>query len=179
MKQGGITIGALPDYLENNLKIIFIGYNPGERSASVRHHYAGYGNQFWKLLFESGLTSKLYKADEDSLLLKEGYGLTNIIERSSKSSSDLSSKEMKSGAKVLREKIIKFKPIVACFLGKEIYRQYAGLKSGIEIPYGLIEKSNVSPFTRDYVAYNPSGRSFVPYQEKLMVFQDLKKLFLQ
>ncbi|MGE5329297.1 MAG: mismatch-specific DNA-glycosylase [Deltaproteobacteria bacterium] len=167
---------ALPDYLDYNLKIIFVGYNPGERSAFLKHHYAGYNNHFWKLLYESGLTTRLYNNYEDSLLLEEGYGLTNIVDRPSKSSSDLSIKELKAGANVLREKIKRYHPNTVCFLGKEIYRLYAGLKSGSKIPYGLVYQRQTSSQTQEFVAYNPSGRSYVTYEEKLKTFYMLKQI---
>lgn len=48
--------GPLPDYLEPALQVVFVGFNPGERSARTGHHYAGPGNLFWKLLHAAGLT---------------------------------------------------------------------------------------------------------------------------
>jgi len=163
---------GLPDYLGFGLKIIFVGYNPGERAALLGHHYAGRGNQFWRLLYEAGLTGRLYRPEEDSLLLKEGYGLTNIVSRPSKSSADLTPGEMKDGALELRLKISGYRPGVACFLGKEVYRRYAGLKSGVPINYGLVDKVIYAGIT-EYVAPNPSGRSTIPYSEKLSVFSRL------
>lgn len=163
----------LPDYLDYNLKIIFVGYNPGEKSAVLGHHYAGRGNQFWKLLYQSELTDRLYKPEESSLLLLEGYGLTNIVSRPSKSSSDLSKYEMENGALELRKKIQKFQPKIVCFLGKEVYRKYSNIKSSIAINYGIV--NNVSYIT-EYIAPNPSGRSTVPYTQKLKVFKQLSNI---
>ncbi|PKM81607.1 MAG: hypothetical protein CVU89_08930 [Firmicutes bacterium HGW-Firmicutes-14] len=37
----------LPDIINSGLKILFIGYNPGLRSAEKGHHYAGRSNRFW------------------------------------------------------------------------------------------------------------------------------------
>ena len=45
----------LPDYLKRGLDVVFVGFNPGERSAHIGHYYAGRGNQFWNFLYESGL----------------------------------------------------------------------------------------------------------------------------
>ena len=35
---------VLPDLIESDLKILFIGINPGTRSAEVGHHFAGRPN---------------------------------------------------------------------------------------------------------------------------------------
>ena len=35
--------------------VLFVGINPGVRSSLTGHHFAGYSNRFWKLLFESRL----------------------------------------------------------------------------------------------------------------------------
>lgn len=167
---------GLPDYLDYHLKIVFVGYNPGEKSAKLNYHYAGRGNQFWRLLFDSGLTTRLYSPEEDHLLLQEGYGLTNIVSRPSKSSSDLTKEEMCKGAMALRKKIENYKPRIVCFLGKEIYRLYIGLKSSIPISYGIPAQSHLFHQTRAFVAPNPSARSTIPYDRKLDYFVQLRSL---
>lgn len=170
---------GLPDYITYHLKILFVGYNPGERSALVQHHYAFRGNQFWKLLFESGLTSRLYLPEEDSQILQEDYGLTNIVARPSKSSADLSPAELREGAEVLREKVKEYKPKIVCFLGKEIYRKFAGLKSSEPVNCGLVIGENTIADTLKFVAYSPSGRSTVPYHEKLEVLRLLNDISIK
>lgn len=49
---------VLPDYLVPKLGILFVGINPGLRSAALGHHYAGPSNRFWKLLYEASLVSE-------------------------------------------------------------------------------------------------------------------------
>jgi double-stranded uracil-DNA glycosylase len=60
------------------LKLVFCGYNPSLTSGSSGHHYAHPGNRFWRVLFASGVTSRLYKPEEDALLLHVGIGFTNL-----------------------------------------------------------------------------------------------------
>lgn len=48
----------LPDHLRPGLRILFVGINPGVRSAQTGHHFAGHSNRFWKLLYESGLVTE-------------------------------------------------------------------------------------------------------------------------
>ena len=46
---------TLPDYLRKGMKLILVGANPGDRSARVGHYYAGRSNQFWSIMYESGV----------------------------------------------------------------------------------------------------------------------------
>ena len=40
------------------MRVLFVGINPGVRSALTGHHFAGYSNRFWKLLDESKLVDE-------------------------------------------------------------------------------------------------------------------------
>ncbi|HBV99355.1 MAG: hypothetical protein JL50_21710 [Peptococcaceae bacterium BICA1-7] len=176
MGGGPAFLGELPDYLDFNLKILFVGYNPGERSASLGNHYAGRGNQFWRLLYDAGLTGRLYLPAEDRLLPALGYGLTNLAARPSRSSSDLSGPEKREGAGELRGKVSLYRPEVVCLLGKEVYRCYAGKKAGEPVQYGPASGQGVCDGVKDFIAPNPSGRSTVPYSQKLFFFRMLKDM---
>jgi len=45
----------LRDRIRPGVRVLFVGINPGVRSALTGHHFAGYSNRFWKLLHQSGL----------------------------------------------------------------------------------------------------------------------------
>lgn len=167
-------MGEIPDHLATNLRVLFVGYNPGKTSALVGHHYAGPGNQFWRLLADAGITERRYAPEEDLLLLQSGFGFTNLVARWSPGSSDLTPAEMTAGAARLREKVVRCRPRLICFLGKEVYRRYAGLKTNTAIAYGPARPPAQVPGTAEFVAPNPSGRSTVPYAEKLAAFRALK-----
>ena len=167
---------GLPDYLAHGLKILFVGYNPGERSAVLGHHFAGRGNLFWRLLYEAGLTPRLYDPTEDGMLKELGYGLTNLVPRPSKSSSDLSTAEMREGALELRIKVTRYKPAIVCFLGKEVYRRFAGISAKSGLSYGPVEGADVTQGVLAFVAPNPSGRSTILYADKLAVFIQLQTM---
>ena len=49
----------LPDRLGPQIGLLLVGINPGRRSASLGHHFAGHGNRFWRLLHDSKLTAIL------------------------------------------------------------------------------------------------------------------------
>ena len=80
-----------PDILTFNLDIVIIGINPGLMAAYKGHHYPGPGNHFWKCLFMSGLSEvQLSHMDDHTLPGKYGIGFTNMVERTTPGSKDLS-----------------------------------------------------------------------------------------
>ncbi|UCE01358.1 MAG: mismatch-specific DNA-glycosylase, partial [Candidatus Latescibacterota bacterium] len=56
----------LPDHVQPGLRLLFVGINPGLRSAATGHHYAGHSNRFWKLLYDSGLVPEPLTAARDA-----------------------------------------------------------------------------------------------------------------
>src|ERR1700674_4115337 len=90
---------SLPDYLASDLKLLFIGINPGSYSAQVGHYYARPGNLFWWALSNSGLISKTLGPENDAELLKFKIGLTDVVKRPTNSSGELTQEEYDAGAK--------------------------------------------------------------------------------
>lgn|GEM_PF-78796 len=160
------------DVLGPNLTVLFVGFNPGLRSGETGHHYAGRNNRFWLLLKESGLFDRKLDPAEDRLVLGQGYGLTNLVARTTPGSGDLRSAEMREGAAVLRRKIEICGPRVVCYLGKGVYTGASGKPPGTKVAYGL-QPAEVVAGSKDFVAHSPSGRATAGYQEKLAVFRDL------
>lgn len=116
---------TLPDYLEMNLDMVFVGINPSLMAAHRGRYYAGPGNHFYKLLHESGLTPRCFNYEEDYKLPQYGIGLTNIVTRPTRSSADLKRTEIKEGSKIIEEKLKIYKPKIAVFNGKCIYEVFA------------------------------------------------------
>ena len=120
---------SLPDYLRTHLRLVFVGFNPGTRSAAIGHYYAGRGNLFWPLLYESELVPEPLTYAEDRRVLEFGIGLTDLVKRSTPSSADLSTAEARAGAEVLQRKLLTYAPRVICFNGKGVYAWYSRQKS--------------------------------------------------
>ncbi|KAM0283913.1 hypothetical protein ACHAQH_002295 [Verticillium albo-atrum] len=139
----------LPDAMAPNLLILFIGLNPGIQTAATGHAYAHPSNLFWKLLHHSGITSRLLPAAEDRTL-PERYscGFTNIVSRPSRNGAELRNAELDAGVACLEAKIAKWRPEVACIVGKGIWeavfrvRKGRGVKKG-EFQYGWQEGENM------------------------------------
>ncbi|KAK3708759.1 uracil DNA N-glycosylase Thp1 [Vermiconidia calcicola] len=112
----------LTDILEPGLIAVFVGTNPGVRTATAGHAYAHPSNLFWRLLHSSGCTDVRLKPEQDvDLPHLYSLGNTNIVERPSKDAAELSKQEMAAGTPILEAKISAFRPEAVCIVGKGIW----------------------------------------------------------
>jgi TDG/mug DNA glycosylase family protein len=159
--------------LRPGLLLVFCGFNPGERSATIGHYYGYPGNRFWWLMHQSGLTDRQLDPTEDQTLPdRYGYGLTDIVERPSKAASDLAGWELREGREGFLERMRTYRPKFVCYQGKGVYTAASGTR---EVNYGLQTTSLVEG-VRDFVAASPSGRSREPLQVKLQILTELATL---
>ncbi len=115
---------TLPDYLEPGLDIVFVGINPGAYSSEVGHYFATPRNRFWPAVTKAGLLPRAMSAETDHLALTHGVGFTDVVKRASRSASDLRAADYRKWAPVLKEKLLRFQPLVACFHGVTAYGNY-------------------------------------------------------
>ena len=162
---------TLPDYLRRDLDLVFVGINPGRRSAQAGHHYAGPGNHFWPLLFEAGLVPQPLTFADDRRVLEFGVGLTNLVDRMTPGIEGLSRDEMRTGAARLRQKLRRYRPRVVCFNGKAIYEIF----SRCRCEFGLQDERAEGSIA--YVMPSTSART-AAYQraDKLAFFRELKRV---
>jgi TDG/mug DNA glycosylase family protein len=112
----------LTDTLVPGLICIFVGTNPGVRTATTGHAYAHPSNSFWKLLHSSGCTDRRLQPQQDVDLPRlYSMGNTNIVSRPSKDAGELSKAEMAAGTPILEAKVAKFRPEAVCIVGKGIW----------------------------------------------------------
>src|SRR3954469_13222751 len=68
-----------------NLRLLFVGINPGLWTAAANAHFARPGNRFWPALHAAGITDHVVDAsagmpDADrQQLLAAGVGISNIV----------------------------------------------------------------------------------------------------
>jgi mismatch-specific thymine-DNA glycosylase len=116
---------TLPDYLRRGMKAVVVGCNPGDRSVRVGHYYAGRGNQFWPLFYESGILPELLDHKDDKRLIEFGIGLTDLVKRPARSIEEIERQEFAEGRIVLSQKLEEFLPRVVVFNGKFTYEKFA------------------------------------------------------
>ncbi|XP_043823794.1 G/T mismatch-specific thymine DNA glycosylase isoform X2 [Dromiciops gliroides] len=173
---------TLPDILTFNLDIVIIGINPGLMAAYKGHHYPGPGNHFWKCLFMSGLSEvQLNHMDDHTLPVKYGIGFTNMVERTTPGSKDLSSKEFREGGRILVQKLQKYQPRIAVFNGKCIYEIFSKEVFGVKVKkleFGLQPHKVPDTETLCYVMPSSSARcaQFPRAQDKVHYYIKLRDL---
>jgi mismatch-specific thymine-DNA glycosylase len=135
-------LSPLTDILEPNLICVFVGFNPGVRTATSGHAYAHPSNLFWKLLHSSGLTDRRCSPSEDVNLPRlYSMGNTNIVSRPSKDVAELSKQEVVDGTPILDRKMRIYRPEAVCIVGKSIWEaiwqyHYGKKPSKTEFSYG-------------------------------------------
>ena len=72
------SVDKLPDQLQENLRVVFVGTAAGKRSADEGHYYAHPGNRFWSTIHEVGITERRYEPEEFRVLLALGVGFTDL-----------------------------------------------------------------------------------------------------
>lgn len=160
----------IQERLTTELQILFIGFNPSPASHETGFNYAGRNNRFYSILFESGLTRRLYTPEESPSLLDDySYGFTNIVTRPTQRADQLTSEEYAEGRVILRKKIDKYKPRVACFVGKGVYQQFMRRTN---IPWGFQVEPSVHCVT-DFVGPGTSGLVRMLQRDQVKIYAEL------
>ncbi len=116
---------TLPDYLRGGMRLVIVGCNPSDRSARVGHYYAGRGNDFWPLLYESGVLPELLSHRDDKRMIEFGIGLTDLVKRPTRTAEELRREEFAEGRIMLGQKLEQYEPQVVAFHGKTTYENFA------------------------------------------------------
>ena len=161
----------LRDRVRPGVGVLFVGINPGIRSAAIGHHFAGYSNRFWKLLYDARLIPEPIRAEEDARLPEWRLGITNLIARMTPGIDTLKPDEYPAGLRTLRRKVRRWKPKVVALVGVSLYRVIFN-KQG-PVACGLQEETFEG--AQVFVLPNPSGRNAnFTYPQMLAAFRALE-----
>jgi TDG/mug DNA glycosylase family protein len=164
----------LRDRVKPPVRLLLVGINPGIRSEAIGHHFAGYSNTFWKLLFESGLVPERIGPEDDGRLPEWGLGVTNLVPRCTPGIDTLTREEYVAGERVLRRKVRRWKPTIVAFVGVTLYRAVFGVRGATAITCGLQRERFEG--ARVFVLPNPSGRNaHFSYAQMLAAFRALAR----
>ncbi|MBN1092923.1 G/U mismatch-specific DNA glycosylase [Blastococcus sp. TML/M2B] len=142
----------VPDVLAPGLDVLFCGINPSLMSAERRHHFARPGNRFWPALHRAGLTPRQLRPEEDAELPRWGLGVTNLVDRPTRTAAELGRDELRAGAAALEELVARYRPRLLAVLGISAYRLGFERRGGV-----LGEQPERIGGVRTWVAPNPSG----------------------
>jgi TDG/mug DNA glycosylase family protein len=160
----------IPDVIAPGLRVLFCGINPGLYSGATGHHFARPGNRFWPTLHRAGFTRRQLHPSEQNELLKTGYGVVNLVNRTTATAAELASGEFVAGRKRLAAKVRRYRPKAIAFLGVGAYCQAFGLRrASIGLQKDRFEGAQV------WVLPNPSGLN-ANYQLPVLVklFRDVQ-----
>ena len=190
----------LRDKVRPPVRVLFVGINPGVRSAAIGHHFAGYSNRFWKLLFDARLVPEPIGTEDDARLPEWGFGITNLIPRPTPGIDTLTPQEYVDGERALRRKVRRWKPEIVAFVGVTLYRAVFEKGTGVVLDrrtrrekgrgvlLGGSGKTTPVPFSRCglqrerfegarvFVLPNPSGRNAnFSYAQMVAAFRTLAR----
>jgi TDG/mug DNA glycosylase family protein len=115
-------VKPLRDVLAPDLEVLFVGINPSLTSAARGHHFARPGNRFWPALHLAGLTPRRLTPDEDAELPRYGLGVTNLVDRPTRTAAELDPAELRAGAEALAALVDAWRPRVVAVLGVTAWR---------------------------------------------------------
>lgn len=124
----GFRDTTVPDLVGDDIKLLFVGINPGLWTAATQTHFAHPGNRFYPALLRGGVISVPINPaagmddGERRHLIDRGIGITNIADRATARAAELSRDELRDGAQHLTRKIARWRPRLVAVAGITAYR---------------------------------------------------------
>lgn len=122
-------VGAtVDDLIGPDVRLLFVGINPGLWTAATQTHFAHPGNRFYPALFQAGLIIREIDRgagmsdDDRAHLVARGIGITNVAQRATAKAAELSTDELRAGGERLRETVRAHRPAVVAVAGITAYR---------------------------------------------------------
>jgi TDG/mug DNA glycosylase family protein len=119
----------VPDLLPSgDVKLLFVGINPGLWTAAVQTHFARPGNRFYPALLQAGIIDRpidpsagMTDADRDYFRAR-GIGITNLVRRATARADELTNDELREGGAQLVATVERTHPAVVAIVGVTAYR---------------------------------------------------------
>jgi double-stranded uracil-DNA glycosylase len=149
---------SVPDLIGPDLKLLFVGINPGLWTAATQTHFCHPGNRFYPALRLAGIIDrdldrgKPMTEQDRAYLIQRGIGITNLVNRATARADELSPAELRAGRTRLEEFVALHHPLVVAIAGLTAYRAAFGnprARGG--------EQADRLSSARVWVVPNPSG----------------------
>ena len=118
----------MPDLVGQDVRLLFVGINPGLWTAATQTHFAHPGNRFYPALLEAGIIDSpidrgVGMTDDDrARLVDRGIGITNVVHRATAKASELTPEELRAGGEQLRALVCAHRPAVVAIAGITAFR---------------------------------------------------------
>jgi double-stranded uracil-DNA glycosylase len=142
----------LPDQLQPDLRLVFVGTAASTRSAELGHYYAHPGNRFWPTLFEVGITPRGYAPAEFASLLTLRIGFTDICKSGAGMDHQISIRADDTAA--FGAKMLAYRPRTIAFTSKKAASFFYGRPTQA---IGLGKQPSVDDFPDVFALASPSG----------------------
>lgn len=122
----------LPRSTDQELRLLFVGINPGLWTAATSTHFAHPVNRFYPALLLAGVLERPVDpaagmTDEDRDYLRaRGIGISNLARRATARASELSRDELREGGEALAALVRRTTPAVVAVAGITAYRTAFG-----------------------------------------------------
>jgi len=129
---------TVEDLLGPDVRLLFVGINPGLWTAATGAHFAHPGNRFYPALLAAGILERPMRvsegmSDEDRrLLIDRGIGITNLAARATSRADELSGEELRDGARRLVATVERVRPSAVAMVGITAYRAAFGRRSATQ-----------------------------------------------
>ncbi|MBE7324691.1 mismatch-specific DNA-glycosylase [Nocardioides sp. Y6] len=127
----------VPDLIGDDVRLLFVGINPGLWTAATQTHFAHPVNRFYPALLRAGILERAIDpaagmSDEDRAYVRgRGIGITNLVRRATARADELTREELRVGAEQLRATVERAAPRVVAVAGITAYRQAFGLPKAV------------------------------------------------
>ncbi len=152
---------VVPDLLPGpgqQLRLLFVGINPGLWTAATQTHFARPGNRFYPALLAAGIievpvdpSAGMTDADREALRAR-GIGITIVVPRATARADELTTDELRAGGHRLRRLVAEREPVVVAVAGITAYRTAFGERRAV-----AGEQPERWGPSRVFVVPNPSG----------------------
>ena len=163
---------TLRDYLREGLDIVFVGINPSRYSVEAGHYFANPRNRFWPALNRSSLVGRDMAPQDDAALLDHGIGFTDVVKRPTPQASGLKAADYRRWAPELKDKLLRHKPLIACFHGVTAYAAFLKYAEGVNDKPNLGLQQRKIGETHVFVVPNPSPANAVYSTADLAAWYD-------
>jgi TDG/mug DNA glycosylase family protein len=119
---------SVPDLVGPEMKLLFVGINPGLWTAATQTHFAHPGNRFYPALklakiIDRDLDRAEGMTDEDrAYLLGRGIGISNLVNRATSRADELTAAELREGTSRLERLVKVWQPEVVAVAGVTAFR---------------------------------------------------------
>ena len=149
---------TVADLIGPDLRLLFVGINPGLWTAATQTHFAHPGNRFYPALLDAGIIDRPIDRgvgmtdDVRRYVIERGIGITNVVRRATAKASELTKAELREGGDLLRQFVRKEHPQVVAIAGITAYRTAFGFPKAV-----MGEQVGGFEGARLWVIPNPSG----------------------